>query len=115
MPFLNFPKAFSTRFTYLIAVTVVSDIGAAALPSNAFLHGSPLRIEEWSHTQRIQTAALHQVDYSEAVGHASCHVPDPEVEPLCVLSGVQVCAQGELIFINTPVKGRHPNRNREGE
>lgn len=80
------------------------------MPSNTFLLGSPLRVEEWSHPLRIQAAALHQVDDGEAVGHSSLHVPDPEVKPLCVLSGVHVCAQGELIVIDTSGEGRNINR-----
>ena len=88
------------RATYLIVVAVVSDIGAGSLPSNTFLLGSPLRVEEWSHPLRIKAAALHQVDDSEAVGHSSLHVPDPEVEPLRVLVGVRVCAQSELVVVD---------------
>lgn len=91
-----------TKFTYLIAVTVVFDIRTDAVPSYIFLLSSPLRVQEWSHTLRIQAAALHQVDNSEAIGHSSFHVSYSEVEPLCVLSCVHVCAQGELIFIDTP-------------
>lgn len=90
------------KCTCLIAVAVVSDIGASTLPSNIFLLGSPLRIEERSHALRIQAAAFHQVNDREAVGHSSLHVPDPEVKPLCVLFGVHVRTQGELIFIDTP-------------
>lgn len=104
MPFLT-SLTHVRKYTYLIAVTVVSDIGARALPSSTFLLGSPLRVEEWSHTQRIKASALHQVDDSEAVGHSSFHVPDSEVEPLRVLSGVHVSAQGELILIDTPEQG----------
>lgn len=91
----------------LIAVAVVSDVGAGVLPSNAFFLSSSLRIEEGSHTLRIQAAALHQVDDSEAVGHSSLHVPDPEVKPLRVFFGVQVCAQGEFVLIDTPEQRRN--------
>lgn len=104
--FLNFP-VHVRKSIHLIAVAVVSDIGAGALPSNTFLRGSPLRIEEGSHTLRIQAAALHQVDDREAVGHSSLRVPDPEVKPLRVLCGVHVCAQGELILIDTPEQRRN--------
>lgn len=103
------------KFTYLIAVTIVFYIAAGALPSNTFLLGSPLRVEKWSHTLRIQAAALHQVDDSEAVGHSSLHVPDPEVKPLRVLSGVHVCAQGELIVIDTPEQGKNTSGDRVRE
>lgn len=105
------------KFTYLIAVTVISDVGAGALPSNTFLVGSPLRVQEWSHALTIQAAALHQVGDGEAVGHSSLHVPDPEVKPLRVLFGVHVCAQGEVIVIYTPEQkkyvGKQIERKRE--
>lgn len=107
----EFPQH-ARKFAHLIAVAVVSDIGAGALPSNTFLVG-PLRVEEWSHTVRVQTVALHQVDDREAVGHCSLHVPDPEVKPLRVLSGVHVCAQGQLIVIDTPEQGRNMGGERE--
>ncbi len=97
------------KFTYLIAVTVVSDIGAGALPPSTFVPGSPLRIEKWSHAVRVEAAALHQVDDSEAVGHSRPHVPDSKVKPLCVLFGVHVCAQGELIVTYTPEERRNMN------
>lgn len=100
----------SESSTDLIAVTKVFDIGAGAFPSNTFLFGRPLRVEERSHTQRIQAAALHQVDDGEAVGDSGLHVPDPEVEPLRVLSGVHVCAQGEFIIMDAPAQGRVGNR-----
>lgn len=103
------------RATYLIVVAVVFDIGAGSLPSNTFLIGSLLRIEERSHPLRIQAAALHQVDDSKAVGHSSLHVPDPEVKPLRVLSRVQVCAQSELIVIDTSGQGRNMGGGRKRE
>lgn len=77
------------------------------LPSNTSLLGSPLRIEEGSHTLRIQAAALHQVDDGEAVGHSGLHVSDPEVKPLRVLFGVHVCAQAELVLKDTPEQRRN--------
>lgn len=108
LPFLNFPTHVR-HSTYLTDVAVVSDIRAGALPSSILLLGSLLGIEEGSHTIRIQAAALHQVDDSKAVGHSSLHVPHPEVKPLRVLFGVHVCAQGELILIDTPEQ-RHRER-----
>ena len=95
------------QITHLTEVAKVFDVGAGALPSDTFLHGLPLRIEEWFHALRIQTAALHEVDDSEAVGHSSLHVPDPEVKPLRVLFGVHVCAQGELIVVDAAEQGRN--------
>lgn len=62
---------------------------------------------------RIQAATLHQVDNSEAIGHSSLHVSDSEVEPLRVLSCVQVCAQGEFIVIDTTEQGRNMWQQRE--
>lgn len=56
---------------------------------------------------RVQAAALHQVDDTEAVCHSSLHVPDPEIKPLRVLSGVHVCAQGKLVVIVTPEQERN--------
>lgn len=94
------------NFTHLIRVSVISDIGPGVLPSNTFLLGSPLRIEEGPHPLTVQAASLHQVDDSKAVGHASFHVPHPEVKPLRVLLGVHVCVQGELILIHTPNRDR---------
>lgn len=91
----------------LIAAAVVSDVGAGAPPSNAFSLSSSLRIEEGSHTLRIQAAALHQVDDGEAVGCSGLHVPDPEVKPLRVFFGVQVSAQCEFILVNTPEQRRN--------
>lgn len=76
------------------------------LPSNAFLLGSLLRIEQGSHPLRIQAASLHQVGDGEAVGHTSFHVPDPEIKPLRVLLGVHVCLQGELILMHTSDRDR---------
>lgn len=62
------------------------------------------RVEQWAHSSTIQTAGLHQVNDGEAVGDACPHVPHPEVEPLSVLSGVQVSAQSQLIVILTTGK-----------
>lgn len=90
------------KFLYLTVATEVSDVGTSASPSNTLFFGSPLRIEERSHSLRIQAAALHQVDDCEAVGRSSLHVPNPEVKPLRVLPGVHVRTQGELILVQTP-------------
>lgn len=89
-------------FIYLFAVAVISNIGASALPSNTSFFGSSLRIEEGSHTLRVQAVALHQVDDCEAVVHSSLHVPDPEVKPLRVFFSVHVRAQSELILMDAP-------------
>lgn len=90
------------KFTYLIAVSIVSDIGTSAVPPSIFVLGSPLRVEEWFHAMRIQAAALYQIDDSEAIGHPSLHIPDSEVKPLHVLPCIQVTAHAELIVIHTP-------------
>ena len=97
---------------YLTAVPIISDVGARALPSNTILFSGPLRVQEWSHALRVQAAALHQVDDSEAVSHSSLHVPHSEVKPLCVLHGVQVRTQSELIVIDTPDQARHTSRQK---
>lgn len=79
----EFPQH-ARKFAHLIAVAVVSDIGAGALPSNTFLVG-PLRVEEWSHTVRVQTVALHQVDDRSLL---------PHITPACELSEGQWASPG---------------------
>lgn len=93
------------KFIYLAEAAEVSDVGTSAPPSNPLFFGGPLRIEQRSHSLRIQAAALHQVDDCEAVAGSSLHVADPEVKPLRVLPGVHVSTQRELVLVRTPDRG----------
>lgn len=87
----------------VVLVAVVSNVRASSAPALSLLPGGSFRVEQRPHAQAVQTASLHQVDYGEAIGDPRLHVSDPEVEPLRVLGGVHVGAEGELIVMDTAV------------
>lgn len=82
-------------------IYVIPDVSSGSLPTFPLHPRSPFGVQQRAHASTIQTAGLHQVDNGKAIADARLHVPHPEVEPLGVLSGVQISTQSQLIVMLT--------------
>lgn len=83
------------------------NVAACTVPTLSLQPGTNLRVQQWTHACFIQTAGFHQVDNRETICDTGLHVLHTEVEPLCVLFGVHVMAQSELIVIMTTKKRKY--------
>lgn len=107
------------KYNYSVINRFNSHVGspyvvACTIPTLSLAAGTKLRVQQWAHTSFIQTAGFHQVDNRETVRDTRLHVLHTEVEPLCVLCGVHVIAQSELIVIMaTKRKKKQSERERK--